>query len=173
MAIGWVRSMDSYGALIPNSDWGSALKGVGPVAVLEIMQVLQQRLASPQQGSCAPPRLTPDLVRRRWCCCAPDDVELKHQRSHSMKDALHERWPASAFVAYALSACRPVDPYSSCVLSSLQILDTALQHEHVEIHDSQADRAAAERTLARCLIIFGRCPVVKVGHVSFQQHPRA
>ena len=59
-----ITAFPILGAIIPNCDWGTALRGVGQVAALDIVKSLQ-RLAYPPEGLGMQPQLvTPRLVRR-------------------------------------------------------------------------------------------------------------
>ena len=154
-----VRAFPILGAIIPNSDWGTAFSGVGPVAAMDIMAELQD-LAYPPKGSGT--SLTPELVRRD-AVAEPQMTllfERNCQRSRRICDSLQ------ALVASMPSQLHPVFHSASCVLPPLQIFSTALRHDNVDIHQSQPDEAAARQTLAQTLMIFARGPVVKVDNIS-------
>ena len=86
-----------------------------------------------------------------------DVVRPNCNRSRSACDGPQE------LVASTSSTPRPAGPCANQCISPLQILETALEHEQVDIHESQTDKAAALQTLAQNVVIFARGPDVKVG----------
>lgn len=154
-----MRAFPILGAIIPNSDWGTTFSGVGPKTALEIMEALQE-LAHPPEGSGT--SLTPEQVKRN--VVAAPLMTLLFESEIVSAAAVH-------VTAYRrlLPLCQAHIALSTppqAVFSPLQIFATALGRDNVDIHESQPDRAAALQTLAQTLMIFARCPVLKVA-----QHP--
>ena len=148
-------------ALVPGSDWGSALRGVGAVTALEIVQSLQE-LACPPLGSDEQPlSLTPELVRLDDVAAIP----MMALPSQIVSAAPVHVTARRRLLRLRLKPALACQPSASHAPPPVQILETALQWERVTLHSSQADNAAALQTLTHNLNIFAMVPVVKVGRV--------